>query len=310
MKKDQYSRSQFIKSVALAGISLKLPSVIASSEVTVNRNEKKKAGIIGLDTEHSIAFIQFLNDENARDEFSDYKVIAAYPYGSRDIKSSAERIPGYTAKAQKLNVEIVDSIEKLLEKVDVVFLETNDGRMHVEQALKVIKAGKPVFIDKPMAVSLSEGLAIVEASKKYRVPIFSSSPVRYISNVQEVVHGKVGKVIGANTFSPAKIEKTHPDLFWYGIHGIEILYTVMGTGCKSVARFHVNDTDVVVGMWEDDRIGTFRGTRSGEGGYGGYGGTVFGEKENGTVGPFEGYKLLLLRIIEFFKTGISPVKPE
>src|SRR3954468_15814160 len=124
----------------------------------------------------------------------------------------------------------------------------------------VIKAGKPMFIDKPVAASLNDVISIYAAAKQANVPIFSSSSLRYMQSVQDVVKGKVGAVLGADTFSPATLEKTHPDLFWYGIHGVEILFTIMGTGCKQVVRIHTNDTDVVVGTWKDGRVGTFRGT--------------------------------------------------
>jgi predicted dehydrogenase len=164
-----------------------------------------------------------------------------------------------------------------------------------------------MFIDKPVAASLSDTVAIYDAAQKHRVPIFSSSSLRYMETVQDVVKGKIGAVLGADCFSPATIEKTHPDLFWYGIHGVEILFTVMGTGCKTVSRFHSNDTDIVVGEWNDGRIGTFRGTRTGKHEYGG---TAFGEKGNLTLGPFKGYDDLLIRIIGFFKSGQEPVSPK
>ncbi|MDP2114964.1 MAG: gfo/Idh/MocA family oxidoreductase, partial [Bacteroidota bacterium] len=185
--------------------------------------------------------------------------------------------------------------------------ETNDGRLHLEQALPVLKAGKRMFIDKPMAASLADAIAIFEASKKYKVPIFSSSSLRYINGMDEVISGKIGKVLGAETYSPAKLEKTHPDLFWYGIHGVETLFTAMGTGCKSVVRVSNDDTDLVIGTWEDDRIGTFRGIRKGKEDYGG---TVFGEKAIKVLGNYAGYNPLLVQIIQFFKTGIAPVKEE
>ncbi len=101
---------------------------------------------------------------------------------------------------------------------------------------------------------LSDVIAIYDAAKKYNVPIFSSSSLRYMESVQEVVKGKVGAVLGADTYSPATIEKTHPDFFWYGIHGIEILFSVMGPGCKEVSRVHTKDTDIVVGIWNDGRV--------------------------------------------------------
>jgi predicted dehydrogenase len=65
-----------------------------------------------------------------------------------------KEFPGYTEEVKKMGVEIVDSIADLLRKVDVVLLETNDGRLHLDQALQVLKARKPVFIDKPIATSL------------------------------------------------------------------------------------------------------------------------------------------------------------
>jgi hypothetical protein len=300
-------RREFIITSALTGIGLSLNASVFASKNLSSDNTAKRIGIIGLDTSHSVAFTQALNSAQAGSEWEGFKIVAAYPQGSKDIQSSVERIPGYTAEVQKLGVEIVNSIDELLPKVDFVMLETNDGRLHLEQALSVLKAGKRLFIDKPMTASLAEALIIFKAAKKYNVPVFSSSSLRYITGMEDVLSGKIGKVTGAETYSPAKLEKTHPDLFWYGIHGVETLFTAMGTGCKSVVRVSNADTDLVVGTWNDGRIGTFRGLRTGKADYGG---TVFGEKEIKVLGPYAGYNPLLMQIIQFFKTGIVPVKEE
>lgn len=270
-------------------------------------SEGLKVGIIGLDTSHCIAFTKALNSPDAGPELAGFRIVAAYPKGSNDIKSSADRIPGYTEEIRNLSVEITNSIDELLSKVDVVLLETNDGRLHLEQALLVMKAGKRMFIDKPVAASLADAISIYRASEHYKVPLFSSSSLRYISEIGDISNGKIGKVLGADTFSPATIEKTHPDLFWYGIHGVEALFAVMGKGCKSISRIYTDNTDIVVGIWDDNRIGTFRGTRSG---IYDIGGTVFGEKANLTLGKEIGYSPLLIKIIEFFKTGVPPVTAE
>ena len=305
--KQFYDRRKFIKTSAAAGIGLGIAGSVFPLLSKASSLEGKRIGIIGLDTSHSVEYSKVLNGANASSEFGGYKIVAAYPQGSLDIESSVSRIPAYIEEVKKMGVEIVDSIPALLEKVDVVLLETNDGRRHLEQALPVLKAGKTMFIDKPVTASLADAIVVFDAAKHYKVPVFSSSSTRFMSSAKEVVNGKIGKVLGADAYSPCTLEETHPDFFWYGIHGVEILYTVMGTGCKSLVRVHTDSTDVAVGTWDDGRIGTFRGTRTGKHTYGG---TAYGEKGDAVLGPIDGYKPLLVEIIQFFQTGNPPVKAE
>ena len=200
----------------------------------------------------------------------------------------------------------MDSVDELLSKVDAVLLETNDGRLHLEQFHACARAGKPVFIDKPVAARLEDVLAIYDIATHYKVPMFSSSSLRYSGGVQAIRKGAIGSVLGCDAYSPCSLEKTHSDLFWYGIHGVEILYTAMGRGCESVTRASTPAMDVVTGTWAAGRIGTFRGIRKGKTGYGG---TAFGEKAIQSVGGYEGYRPLVLEIAEFFQTGKAPVDP-
>jgi predicted dehydrogenase len=298
------SRRSFIKKSSALGAAASL-STLPFSLFANSKADPIKIGIIGLDTSHSPAFTKLFNAENPKPELAGFRVVAAYPQGSSDIKSSTDRIPGYIAQVKELGVEICDSIEAMLEKVDVVLLETNDGKPRLAQARKVIQAKKTFFIDKPVASSFADTQLIYQEAKAAGVPIFSASSLRYMSNAQAVRHaGKIGKVLGCDTFSPATIEAGHPDLFWYGIHGVEILFTVMGSGCESVSRVTTPDTDVVVGKWKDGRIGTFRGTRAGKHEYGG---TAFGSEGNLVLGNYEGYEPLAVKIAEFFKSGVSPV---
>jgi len=305
----QYSqgRRQFIKAAALTGVGIGLGSQVNALFGKSRGAVGTRVGIIGLDTSHSVEFTKMLNDANADPAYGGFKVVAAYPQGSKDIPSSVKTIPEYTEKVKALGVEITDSIASLLEKVDVVLLETNDGRRHLEQALPVFKAGKRVFIDKPIAASLADTKAIFKAAKQYNVPTFSSSALRFIDSIQQVQKGQIGTVNGVDIFTPSPTEKTHPDLFWYGIHGVEMLFALLGTGCQQVTRVYTESTDLVTGVWEGGRIGSLRGTRNGT--YA-FGGNAFGEKGNAVIGNFESYKPLVLQITEFFKTGIVPVRPE
>lgn len=307
MINDHYNRRKFIKNTALAGMGLGLvthPFSVLGGAKEVQKG--KRVGIIGLDTSHAVAFTKELNQK--KPVFGNgYRVVAAYPKGSLTIESSYSRIPGYIDKVKKMGVEIVKSIDDLLEKVDVVLLETNDGRRHLEQAIPVMKAGKTLFIDKPIAASLVDTMTIFKLSEHYKVPVFTSSSLRFMSTAQEVANGKIGKVLGADAYSPCAIQENHPDFYWYGIHGVSILYTVMGVGCKEVIRVHTENTDVAVGTWDDGRIGTFRGTRLGKHTYGG---TAYGEKGDAVLGPYDGYNPLLKEIIKFFDSGVSPVSAE
>ena len=282
---------KFILSTVLSGVLL-----VAQAQV--------KIGIIGLDTSHSTAFTKFLNGKDKKEEFKDFRIVAAYPYGSKTIKTSYDRIPGYIEQVKELGVEITSSIAELLEKVDCVMLETNDGNLHLEQAYEVFKAGKIVFIDKPIGANLAQAIAIFQLAEQYNVPVFSASSLRYIEQTQKLRNGELGKVLGADCYSPAHLEPSHADMAWYGIHGIENLFTIMGEGCVSVNRMSSEGTDVVVGLWNDGRIGTVRGARTGKAPYGGNAVTDQGVVSSGT---YSGYEPLLKEILTFFKTRVSPI---
>jgi hypothetical protein len=264
-----------------------------------------RAGIIGLDTSHVIAFTKLLNGPKVPDELAGVKIVAAFPGGSDDIPESHNRVGPYTQQVRAIGVDIVDSIPALLSKVDVVLLESVDGRPHLSQARPVIEAGQPLFIDKPLAGTLADAIAIDELAKKHQVPWFSSSSLRFGPKAQAIRHDpKVGDILGCDAWSPCHLESHHPDLYWYGIHGVELLYTVMGPGCESVTRVSSQRTDLVVGRWKDGRIGTFRGLRAGKQDYGA---VAFGRKAIGTAIGFEGYQPLLVEIVKFFKTRTPPV---
>jgi hypothetical protein len=146
---------------------------------------------------------------------------------------------------------------------------------------------------------------IFELAKKYKTPVFSSSSLRYYPGIAGAKkNDKIGDVIGCLAYGPCSLEEHHPDLFWYGIHGMESLYTIMGTGCKTVTRTHTKDTDIATGVWADGRIGTFRGIRSGKSGYDAL---VFGSKGIALAGGSGSYEPLVKEIVKFFKTGQAPV---
>ena len=110
-----------------------------------------RIGLIGLDTSHVIAFTKILNDPKATGPLAQAKVTAAFRGGSLDIPSSANRLDKFTETLSKsYGVKIYPTIAELCKNVDAVMIESVDGRPHLRQAIPVIDAGLPVFIDKPM----------------------------------------------------------------------------------------------------------------------------------------------------------------
>ena len=264
-----------------------------------------RIGIIGCDTSHVPAFTEILNNPAAKGHIPGGKVVAAFKGGSPDIPSSISRVEEYSKTLQeKYGVKFYDSVEEMCKNVDVVLLESVDGRPHLAQVKPVLQAGKPVYIDKPMAASLKDVLEIFRLAQEAKVPVFSASSLRYGKDTQAVRNGSIGKVTYAETSSPYHVEPHHPDLFWYGVHGVESLFTVMGPGCETVQRQKTADGKVeVIGTWSGGRKGIYREDEK-------YRGRAKGEKGEAPVGSYDGYEPLVAAIMTFFQTGVAPVPPE
>src|SRR5207247_3874445 len=79
----------------------------------------------------------------------------------------------------------------------------------------------------------------------------------------ELKKASVGEINRVISYGPAHLEAHHPDLFYYGIHPTEGLFTAMGTGCELVVRTATPNTDVVTGIWKGGKVGTLQGLRNG-----------------------------------------------
>ena len=304
---EKLTRRAFAEAGTVAAMSF---GSLAFAEPSLAQSDGRviKAGLIGLDTSHVPEIIQAISHAKPGGPLDGVKIVAAFPGGTRDNPHSWSRVRQFTESTRKAGVEIVDSIDALLKKVDAVILTSVDGRAHLEQVRPVIAAGKPVYIDKPLAGTLADAVAIMRLAEKSRVPCFSSSSLRFSPDIIALADpAKVGKVVGCEAHSPCTLEEHHPDLYWYGIHGVEILYTIMGPGCQSVSRVHTPGTDVAVGVWKEGRVGSFRGLREGKQDYGA---TVYGSKANTCGGKYNGHEPVVVEIVKFFKTGKSPVPAE
>ena len=267
-----------------------------------------RVGLVDFDTSHVVQFTKRLNHiDIEEDQWVDgAKVVAGCPMESRH---SPERVPEYTEQMVAMGVEIVDKPEDLLGMIDAVCIEANDGGVHLERAKPFLEAGIPCYIDKPFETDLERAKEIMRLARDNGVPTFSSSSLRFCPEVQNaIVDPELGAIVGASAWSPASEHELNPGLFNYGIHGVEILYTLMNGGCKKVSCAYTDGGEVVTGIWDDGRIGVIRGTRAGTASYGF---VAWGEKsvrQSGISTQYI-YRELLKQIVSMFKTGETPIDP-
>ena len=284
-----------------------LPLLFALVALTSARAAEIRIGMIGLDTSHVVQYLNIVNDPKHKDHVPGGKIVAAFKGGSPDVEASRTRVDGFTKTAVERGVKMYDTIEEMSRNVDAIIILSVDGRPHLDQFRRTLAAKKPVYIDKPIAGSLKDALEIARLAKENKVPVFSTSSLRYAPDSPVAQLEKIGPVAAAFSYGPAETEPNHPDLFWYGIHAVEALYTVMGPGCEKVVRTHTAKTDVVTGVWSDGRVGTMQGNRAGRAGYGV---TVMGAKGVAKGGEKTSYKPLVEAYMNFFQTGVSPVPIE
>ncbi len=279
---------------------LLLGATCASAEI--------RLGIIGTDTSHVIAFTQMLNDSTSPDYIPGARVVAAYKGGSPDVESSYKRVDKFAEELRtKWKVELVSDIPTLCRKVDGVLLESGDGRVHLQQVKPVIAAGKPVFIDKPLASTLDDAREIARLAKAAGVPWFSASSLRFAELATSL---KFPDTMSAIVWGPGPLEPHHQlDLSWYAIHAVELLYTLMGRGCEEVTRTYTADGDLVVGKWSGGRLGTVQALRP----YGHFGAVVFRPEERVNQSDpkaSDSYHPLVVEIVKFFETKQPPFPNE
>ncbi len=268
-----------------------------------------RLGIVDFDTSHAVEFTKRLNHiDIAEDQWVDgAKVVAGVP-GTSQI--SPERIPEYTKAIEGYGVKLYDDPAELFGKIDAVLIESVDGSVHLERARPFLERGMPTYVDKPFACSLADAKAMFDLAHRTHAPIMSSSSLRYAPEVVAAKEGKgpSGGIVGVTTYGPAPTHPRNPGLFHYGIHPVEMLYTLMGPGCQRLTCMSQPGADVVTGVWSDGRVATVRGIRAGKADYGF---TIFGEKAVTTQGVSTRYiyRELLKKIVQMLETKEPPIDP-
>lgn len=228
-----------------------------------------RLGIVDFDSSHCVEFTWRLNHARLdRDQFVDgARVVAACP-GRSDM--SPERIPGFLAELRDLGIEIVSQPEELIGRIDAVLVLSICGAAHLARVRPFLEAGIPAFVDKPFACSVSDATEMIQLANQHDVFLMSASGMRFADETLRLraQQAQLGPLHGAVVYGPAKRADGNPGLFHYGIHAVELLLEIMGTGCESVMTTFADGAEVVTGRWSDGRIGSVRGNRHGSTAYG------------------------------------------
>ncbi len=264
-----------------------------------------KVGMVGLDNSHCIIFAGMLNNPGHEYHVPGAQVVGGYRGGSLLFSLSRSRIDGFTQElTQQYGVTLYDSIEELAQDVDAILLESTDGRQHLEQ-FRRMAIGKPVYIDKPFTTSTAEAAEIIRLADKTHTPIMSCSSQRFAAGISDLLD-QGEHVVSCEAFGYTPILEDYPGFFWYGVHSAEILFSFLGPGCGQVRCLPYKDTDVIIGEWNDGRVGVVRGTRFKKDEYGCVVHTEAGAKLGIAKSAPPTFFFLLHKILEFFKTGVSP----
>jgi predicted dehydrogenase len=235
------------------------PVVLAKSNVV-------RVGLIGLDTTHAPTFTDLLHNPYNPDHIPGAKVVAAFAGGSPDMRISASRVGGFTSELRsKYDVLIVDTPEAVADAADVVFILSCDGRTHPGLFRSVAGRGRPVFIDKPLAVSLTDAEQIYAIAAETGTRLFASSAFRYADGLVaglKSIRESGERVTGCRVIYWGQIEPTQGRFYWYGIHGAEMLLAVMGKGVGTVQAMTIGDRDVIEVDHNDGRHSTLVGAHS------------------------------------------------
>lgn len=250
--------SKEVYATRVAAPAVEIPTVPA-----LPRTNYVRVGLIGLDTTHVTTFADLLHNPYNGDHIPGARIVAGFPGGSPDMAASADRVGGFTAELRdKYGVPILDTPEAVADASDVVFILSCDGRTHPGLFRSVAGRGRPVYIDKPLAVSLPDAHQIYDLAAKTNTKIFASSAFRWSDGLVAAIKSirELGeKITGCRIRYWGQIQPTQGRFFWYGIHGADMLMAVMGNGAATVDTRTEGTKDYIEIEHKDGRRSTMIG---------------------------------------------------
>jgi predicted dehydrogenase len=209
-----------------------------------------RLGIVGSDNFHAIAFAKLCNT-TAAGGVRGAQVTAIY--GEQEARTAEVAAQGQIPK-------IVARPEEMIGCIDGVLIVLRHGGEHAQYALPFLEAGVPVWVDKPLALTLEDASRMIDAANRHGAPMSSFSTLRYAGHTQRFLrkmrpHGTLvtGAIMGANHGAGASPD-AYGGLPFYGIHVVELLAEIFGYGVRDVqtVKHHTHVQATV--CYHDERI--------------------------------------------------------
>lgn len=269
-----------------------------------------KVAIIGLDTSHCVTFPKLMQAPDCPKNIHvrGLKTISCLrfetPYQNKEGLDERQQ------QLEKWGVKVTENIDEALAGCDAIMLEINDGSFHLEYFKKVAALGKPVFLDKPLAMTLADGRAIINIMRQHGTKVWSGSSVPFCPPLEKTI-AKAGKIQRAHVFGKFGRAPAGDSLIWYGVHSFETLQRIMGRGAVKVNAIESPTSMSAIIEFKDGREGVVELTPIWA-----FGGVIFGTvNDQEQAIPFvlnsthSHYNSLRL-IKSFFKGGEPPVDME
>ncbi|MBR7111243.1 MAG: Gfo/Idh/MocA family oxidoreductase [Clostridia bacterium] len=197
-----------------------------------------KIGILGTDNSHADEFSRLANDmENGKYLYEDVRVTHVFGHD----KTETEEL------AKKHNIpNIVKDPAEMLGEVDAVMVVFRDGIYHYRYAEPFIKAGIPVWVDKPITIDPAECKKMIELAKEYNCPLSGGSNCKYADDIQSIkkyVESRKLPIASAMINFSLQIDSIYSGFYFYASHCVEMATAIFGYDVKSVTA-HRNNTSV------------------------------------------------------------------
>lgn len=208
-----------------------------------------RIGIVGSDNSHALAFSQLMNTEKGKGDPRWEEAHCVALYGT-DPARNAE-----VAEKGKIPF-IAPTVEEMLKHVDAAMVVWRHGDLHAAHALPFLRAGKPVFVDKPFAIKVEDCQAMLDAAEKSKALLTSYSTTRFTKAIRSLQGraAEYGDLRMGQVSGPADLESEYGGVFFYANHAIEMMFALFGHGAEAIYAREGQGNVTSVVRWPDGKV--------------------------------------------------------